>query len=306
MSEPQSGVLPAASRHAIFLTLTLASEMGAGARVRQVAAQLPVLTRALAQLEPEGKVGSVLGVGAAAWQTVFGGDLPAGLAPFEPFEDGGRSAPATPADLLLHVRAERMDLCFELVRQLRRVFAGAVSAVEEVHCFRYLDSRDLTGFVDGTENPQTDEDRRAVALVAEGPFAGGSHVDVQRYIHDLPKWEALSVPEQEQIIARTKAENVEFSAEFKPPTAHIKRVSIKEDGVSLEMLRHSLPYGTAEEHGLYFASYTGRPDVFPRMLERMVVADGEGHYDHLLDYSRAVTGARFFAPPGDWLEAQGQ
>ncbi len=304
MADPQSGVLPAASKHAVFLTLELTRARGAGDRVRQVGAKAPPLTRALAQLEPEAGISSVFGLGAAAWQKVLGGDPPDGLQPFPPFEEAAVSAPATPADLLLHVRAERIDLCFQLVRQLRRLFAGAVSVVEEVHAFRYLDSRDLTGFVDGTENPQSEADRRAVALVGEGPFAGGSYVDVQRYVHDLPKWEALSVPEQEQVIARTKAENVEFSAEFKPPTAHIERVSIKEEGKSLEMLRHSLPYGTAEEHGLYFASYTGRPDVFPRMLERMVVADGEGHYDHLLDYSRAVTGARFFAPPEDWLEAE--
>ena len=163
--------------------------------------------------------------------------------------------------------------------------------------------RDLIGFVDGTENPQGDDDRTAVALVADGSFAGGSYINIQRYVHDLPKWNGLKVKDQEDIIARTKDDNVEYKTEDKPPFAHIKRVSIKEDGKSLEMLRHSMPYGTADEHGLYFVAYTGRPDTFPRMLEEMIVADGDGNYDHLMDFTRAVTGCTFFAPAEDWLAA---
>ena len=167
-----------------------------------------------------------------------------------------------------------------------------------------MDSRDLTGFVDGTENPK-DAHRAEVALLPAGPFAGGSYIDIQRYIHDLAAWNRLSVTQQEQIIARTKQTDEEFATEDKPETAHIKRVSIKEDGESLEILRHSMPYGTVSEHGLYFISYAGRPDTFRRMLEQMIVADKAGHYDHLLNFSRAVTGASFFAPPRDWLEARG-
>ena len=156
----------------------------------------------------------------------------------------------------------------------------------------------------GAENPK-DEHRAEVALLAEGPFAGGSCIDIQRYIHDLAAWNRLSVAQQEQIIARSKQDDEEFASEDKPETAHIKRVSIEEDGESVEILRHSMPYGTVSEHGLYFISYAGRPDTFRRMLAQMIVADKAGHYDHLMDYSRAVTGASFFAPPRDWLAARG-
>ncbi|MEM7223916.1 MAG: Dyp-type peroxidase [Pseudomonadota bacterium] len=303
MAKPQSGVLPEANKSANLLTLNVAPGEAAAAAVRQAAAGLPNLNDEIAALDPAARLASAIGIGAEAWTRIFGDATPDGLTPFTPFEDGGRSAPATPADLFLHLRAERFDLCFELTRRWAAGLGGAVETIEEVHGFRYLDSRDLTGFVDGTENPK-DEHRAEVALVPEGPHAGGSYVDIQRYVHDLATWNRLSVAAQEQIIARTKADNEEFAAEDKPETAHIKRVSIKDDGVSVEILRHSLPYGTMDEHGLYFISYAGRPDSFRRMLERMIVADPAGHYDHLMDYSRAVTGASFFAPSRDWLEAQ--
>ncbi len=167
-----------------------------------------------------------------------------------------------------------------------------------------MDNRDLIGFVDGTENPAGDH-RGEVALVGDDDpeMAGGSYVAIQRYIHDLAAWESQPIEEQEQIIARTKADDVEFESTDKAPTAHFKRVSIKEGGKSLEILRHSMPYGTTSEHGLYFVAYCDTPGNFEDMLEQMIVGDVDGHYDHLLNYSWAVTGASFFAPSRDWLEA---
>ena len=307
MTTPQSAILPAASPNAIFLTLMIAPGEAAAKAVRRAAAGLPGLTAEVSKRGDGATLNSAIGFAAAAWDRLFVGARPAALAPFKALEDGPRKAPATPADILLHLHSDRMDLCFELVRRFRSALVDAVSEVEEVHGFRYFESRDLTGFVDGTENPQTPEHRAAVALVAEADpgFAGGSYVSVQRYIHDLTSWEKLSVAEQEQVFARTKADDVEFESDRKPPTAHIKRVNIKEDGRSVEILRHSMPYGTAAEMGLYFIAYGASPDNFDKMLEAMIVADGEGHYDHLMDYSRAVTGARFFVPAEDWLAGQG-
>ena len=278
---------------------------GGEAQVRRAAAGLAAMTADVAKTDPAARLASVIAVGSDAWDRLWPESRPEGLAPFRAFADNGRAAPATEADLLLHIRGDRRDLVFELSRRMRDALGDAVTTVEEVHGFRYLDARDLTGFVDGTENPEGEEDRSAVALVADGPFAGGSFVNVQRYIHDLPAWNAMPVKDQEDIIARTKADNVEYETDRKPPFAHIKRVSIKEDGRSLEMLRHSMPYGTADEHGLLFIAYTGRPDTFAKMLERMIVADPDGAYDHLMDYTRAVTGCTFFAPPQDWLAANG-
>ena len=139
--------------------------------------------------------------------------------------------------------------------------------------------------------------------MAEGPFAGGSFVSLQRYVHSLPKWEVLPVPEQEHVIGRTKDDDEELDDEVKPPTAHIARVVIEEEGEELEVLRHSLPYGGTGENGLYFVAYCSDPGPFRRMLERMVLRDADGHYDRLLDFSRPVTGAAFFTPSAETLEA---
>jgi putative iron-dependent peroxidase len=303
MGQPQSGILPDSNCHGAFLTFRCRVGEATTERVRQAAAGLPEMTAEVAALDPSANLVSVIAFGAAVWDDLYPAARPDGLAPFRAFADGGRSAPATDADIFLHLRADRRDLVFALARRLRLALGDAVAVVEEVHGFRNLDSRDLIGFVDGTENPQGVEDRSSVALMSDGDFAGGSFVNIQRYVHDLSSWEALSVRQQEDIIARTKQDDVEYPSEQKPPTAHIKRVSIEVDGESLELLRHSMPYGTADEHGLYFVAYAARPDSFSRMLEAMIVADAAGHYDHLMDYSRAVTGASFFAPPLEWLKS---
>lgn len=307
MGRPQSGILPDANTSAHFLTLVVDEPGAAAQTLRAASAAIPGLTEELAAADPGAGLASVVGFATAVWDRLFPEARPAQLRPFRAVAGEGGRAPATPGDVLLHLRSDRPDLNFELGRRIMGRIGGAARVVEEVHGFRYLDSRDLTGFVDGTENPKGD-DRNAVALVgaADPGFAGGSYINLQRYVHDLAAWEELPVARQEKIIGRTKADNVEFDAEAKAPTAHIKRVSIKEDGKSLEMLRHSMPYGTAAEHGLYFIAYAASPDVFDKMLERMLVADPDGAYDHLMNYSRAVTGAAFFAPPRDWLEAQGR
>lgn len=304
MAQPQSGILPEANQHASFLTFALQSNADPS-QVRRAAGGLPGLTEELARLDPGAGLASVISFGDSVWNTLYPKDRPEGLAPFQPFDGDGRSAPATTADMLLHLRAERRDLLFELTRRFRERLGDAATLVEEVQGFRYFDKRDLTGFVDGTENPQGLEDRSAVALLADGPFAGGSFVNIQRYIHDLAKWQAVAVPEQENIIGRTKADDIEFEGDRLPPTAHIARVSIKDEGKSLKLLRHSMPFASGDEQGLLFIAYAARPDSFARMLEAMIVASDEGHYDHLMDYTRAVTGASFFAPSVEWLEATG-
>jgi putative iron-dependent peroxidase len=314
MTRPQSAILPDGNRHAIFITAMIDEGSANLARVRRTAAAFPAAAEAVGAMDSAGgprgapldaPLGA-LGFGADIWDRLFPGRRPAGLRPFRAYEDGGRSAPATPADLFIHIRGDRHDLNFELARRTMAELGESVAPVEEIHGFRYLDSRDLTGFVDGTENP-TGEDRARVALVGgEDPaFAGGSYLSLQRYIHDLASWNELPVAEQERIIARTKADDVEFPSEDKPPFAHIKRVSLKEDGKSLEILRHSMPYGTSREHGLYFVAYGADPDTFDKMLGAMVMDDAAGHHDRLLDYTRPVTGALFFVPSRDWLEGAG-
>src|ERR1035438_4495031 len=125
---------------------------------------------------------------------------------------GDRHAVATPGDLLLHIRAERMDLCFELATHITSRLGDALDSADEVHGFRYFDDRDLIGFVDGTENPVGDEAVQATVIGAEDPaYAGGSYVVVQKYLHDLDRWNALPTEQQEQIIGRTKLDDIELA-----------------------------------------------------------------------------------------------
>ena len=301
---PQSGLLPEASAEATFLTYLIEPSPESAGIARAALSSVPAITDEVGRLDPSAGLVSTVGLGSEAWDRLFPSARPQDLRPFKALDGLGGVAPATPADLFVHLRGARRDLCYELSRRLHDRFGQAVSLVEEVEGFRYLDSRDLTGFVDGTENP-TGDDRARVALVGDedADFAGGSYVAIQRYRHDLPAWEQLPVAEQEQIIARTKADNVEFATADKPLTAHIKRAQAKKNGESLEILRHSMPYGSASEQGLYFVAYAASPDNFDLMLESMVIGDGEGHVDHLLRYTRAMTGASFFVPSRGWLEA---
>jgi putative iron-dependent peroxidase len=304
MPQPQSAICAEGETFGIFLTATLAATADAADRLRRVAADLPTLTLALAVRTGEPRLSSAISFGAAVWPRVWAQPAPAELVPFQPLRQGPRTAPATPADLFLHFHSPRHDANFALARAVIGRLAGAVQVVEEIHGFRSPDCRDLTGFVDGTENPQGDE-RPAVALVGdEDPaFAGGSYVAVQRYVHDLSRWEELLVTEQEGVIGRGKVDDHELEEGRKPPTAHIARVVIEENGEELQILRHSLPYGTTTENGLYFVAYGRSPGPFRRMLQRMVGPAEDGLSDRLLDYTRAVTGGAFFAPSVDFLEA---
>jgi len=299
MTQPQSAICAETGSFGLFLTLVLAGTEDQA--VRRALASIPALTRTVAGQMAEPALVSAVAIAATVWPRLMGPHLPEGLVPFQALADGPRRAPATPADLFIHLHSPRHDANFALARRIMAALGGHVRLVEEIHGFKHQGGRDLTGFVDGTENAKG-PDRATVALVADGPFAGGSHVSLQRYVHGLNRWESLAVTEQEAVIGRTKADDVELADSVKPPTAHIARVVIEEDGAELEILRHSLPYGSTAEAGLYFVAYGSSPRPFRQMLERMVLRDAEGHCDRLLEFSQPVTGAAFFAPSLALLE----
>ncbi|MGE5547038.1 MAG: Dyp-type peroxidase [Solirubrobacterales bacterium] len=299
---PQTAILPEGEDFAIFLTFTLVDGCDP-AVIRRAAARLPALTAAVAERTGEPGLSSAVGFGAGVWPGLFGAARPAELAPFATVAAGDRAAPATPADLFVHIHSPRHDANFALARTVAATLGKEVRLVEEIHGFKHLGGRDLTGFVDGTENPKGDERPDAALVGAEDPaFAGGSYVSIQRWVHQLCRWETLSLAEQEAAIGRTKDGDEELDDGAKPPSAHIARVVIEEDGEELQVVRHSMPYGTTSEHGLYFVAYGRSPAPFRRMLERMVLPDETGAYDRLMDFSRPVTGASFFVPSLEFLE----
>ncbi|HZY46404.1 MAG TPA: Dyp-type peroxidase, partial [Candidatus Bathyarchaeia archaeon] len=182
---------------------------------------------------------------------------------------------------------------------------SAISVVDEVHGFRFFDSRDLIGFVDGTENPKGQEAADATLITSEDPtFAAGSYVIVQKYLHDLSGWNALATEKQEQIIGRTKSSDIELDDKVKPTYAHNALNKVVRDGKEIKILRDNMPFGNVsqKEWGTYYIAYSKSPSTTEEMLQNMFVGKPSGNYDRLLDYSRAVTGCLFFVPSATFLE----
>ena len=231
MATPQHGILEEADRFAYFLVLGARDGTGPDRALARVVAAVPALATAVAGLDPAARLRCVLGIGARLWGRMLPGKRPRELRPFDPIDGARLHAPSTGGDVLLHIVSGRADLNFELARRARQALAPYTGLLEEVAGFRYLDSRDLTGFIDGTENPKGDE-RANVALVGgEDPtFAGGSYVLTQRYVHDLDRWARVPTAAQERVIGRTKGDSVELGEQAKPATAHISRVVIEADG----------------------------------------------------------------------------
>jgi putative iron-dependent peroxidase len=304
MPQPQSGILPEPGPAALFLILRV--RPGQERAAARAAARVPGLTGKVGAFDPRARLVSAVSVGPALWAAVSPGRQPKGLHPFRALEAEGRAAPATGGDVLLHAVSRRPDLTVELGLRFQAALGDTAEVLDEVHGFRYLDSRDLTGFIDGTENPKGRE-RAGVALIGEEDpaFAGGSLVFTQRYVHDLRRWATLPVREQERVIGRTKRDSRELADRVRPETAHISRVVIEEDGRELEIVRHSFPYARAGEAGLFFIAYTRDLAIPERMLTRMMGTAGDGLHDRLMDFTRAVSGATFFAPSLEGLRALG-
>lgn len=293
------------TRAAIFLVVTVTPGREAENAVRSLCADLSGLVRAVGFRDLEGGLSCVFGVGSEAWDRFFGAPRPKDLHPFREIR-GTHHAVATPGDLVFHIRAARMDLCFELATHLMGRLGGLVATEDEVHGFSYFDDRDLMGFVDGTENPVDGAAIAATIIGDEDPdFAGGSYVIVQKYLHDLAAWNRVPVAEQERIVGREKLSDIELSDAAKPSYAHNVLTSIEENGEPLEILRDNMPFGNVGkgEFGTYFIGYARSPGRIERMLENMFIGLPPGNYDRLLDFSRAVTGSLFFIPSVSFLDA---
>ena len=290
---------------AMYLVLTINSEPAHLNAVRALCTDMPALLRSVGFRDLDGRLSCILGFGSQAWDRLFGLPRPKELHPFKEIQ-GVHHAVSTPGDLMLHIRATRMDLCFELATQVISRLGDAVAVVDETHGFRYFDARDLIGFVDGSENPTGAEAVAATVIGDEdSAFAGGSYVIVQKYLHDLAGWNALPVEMQEKIIGRSKQTNIELDDDVKPTWAHNALTVIEEDGEELDIVRSNMPFGEVGkgEFGTYFIGYSKSPRRIEQMLENMFVGRPPGNYDRLLDFSRAITGTLFFVPSVDFLDA---
>lgn len=294
------------SKVAIFLVVTINPGDENRATVLSLCANLSALLRAVGFRALDEGLSCIMGFGSDAWDHLFGLPRPAELHPFHEIRSGPRHAVSTAGDLLFHIRAKRMDLCFELATHIMARLSGAVSTADEVHGFRYFDERDVLGFVDGTENPTGTAAADAVFIGDEDPaFAGGSYVIVQKYLHNLEAWNNLSTEAQERIIGRSKVSDIELDDSVKPTSAHNALTTIEENGREVKILRDNMPFGRpgSGEFGTYFIGYSRSPRTIEQMLENMFIGRPPGNYDRILDFSTAVTGNLFFIPTSTFLES---
>jgi putative iron-dependent peroxidase len=306
--EPQAVLGPLTSA-AIFLVVTV--DAGGEDVVREFLPEIGGLTRAIGFRSGSGGLTCVTGIAAEVWDRLFAGARPAELHPFREVRGARHTAPGTPGDLLFHIRAERMDLCFELETQIMARLGRAVTVQDEVQGFRYFDRRDLLGFVDGTENPTGADAYAAVTIGGLDPgqdpaFTGGSYVIVQKYLHDLAAWNALPAEAQELAVGRTKLADIELPDDRKPADSHVALTTIVDpDGTERKIVRDNMPFGAPGrgEFGTYFIGYSATPSIIERMLENMFTGLPPAHHDRLLDFSTAVTGTLFHVPTAGFLDA---
>ncbi|MFC4125835.1 Dyp-type peroxidase [Nocardia rhizosphaerae] len=303
MGEPQP-ILEPLTPAAIFLVATI--DEGGEPAVRDLLADISGLRRSIGFRVPGDGLSCVTSIGSAAWDRLFTGPKPAELHEFPGFVGPIHSAPATPGDLLFHIRGETQGPCFELAMVIGERLRGAATIVDETVGFRYFEQRDLLGFVDGTENPEGTEAASTALIGDEDPeFTGGSYVIVQKYTHPLDQWNALSIEEQERVIGRTKLADYELPDDVKPANSHVAvNTLVDPDGTERQILRANMPFGTigTGEFGTYYIAYAATPSVTERMLERMFLGTDEAAYDRILDFSFAVTGTLFFTPTVDFLD----
>jgi len=293
------------TKAAIFLVVTMNPGDEPRAKVLSLCPDLSALLRAVGFRALDGALSCIMGFGSDAWDRLFGLPRPAELHSFREIRSGPRHAVSTAGDLIFHIRAKRMDLCFELATQIMARLTDAVSTADEVHGFRYFDERDVLGFVDGTENPAGSAATDAVFIGDEDPgFAGGSYVIVQKYLHNLEAWNNLSTEAQEKIIGRSKISDIELDDTVKPTSAHNALTVIEENGRELKIVRDNMTFGYPGrgEFGTYFIGYSRSPRIIEQMLNNMFIGRPPGNYDRILDFSTPVTGSLFFIPTSTFLD----
>ena len=204
------------------------------------------------------------------------------------------------------VKSDRMDLNFQASKLAAKALGTFAGLVEDTQGYKYLDNRDMIDFVDGTENPAGDE-RVGAVLVNDDIdiFKGGSYLTLQRYVHHYDLWRSKQTEYQEQVVGRTKMNNIELGDDEKPAWAHNAKSKVEVDGEEVKMLRQNRPYGNALENGTVFVGFAASASVIKTSLRQMITADEKGNYDRLLDFVEAKTGVNFFIPPQAFLDQFG-
>lgn len=292
------------TRSATFLIVSVQNSSEAAKTAKSVLASVDDLSKNIVMRDLNASFSCTIGIGSTAWDRLIGQPTPLELHPFPEIKGASHTAVSTPGDILFHIRADRRDLCFEFERQLMQMLGDSVKVVDSTVGFRYFDNRDLLGFVDGTANPAGQDIPPAVMVSSEDEgFACGSYVVVQKYLHELKAWHGIPIEQQQDIVGRTKLDNIELDDAESGQCSHKTLATVERDGVEYDILRDNMPFGSpsSNEFGTYFIGYSRRLWVIEEMLKRMFIGDPPGLYDKILDYSRPIIGSTFFAPSTTFL-----
>lgn len=301
-AEPQN-VLDYRGDHTIFLVWNFTKDQEAGAVFQRICALVINLNNSSDTRFPDSGAACVMGIGHDAWLRLgLPEPLPKELVNFKPIVGEKHTAVATRGDLHFHLKGSSKSICYDMAASLGQLLDPVAVPVEEVHGFRYWDGRSILGFVDGTENPKGDK-RAFFGLIgdSEPAYKGGSYLFVQKYIHDLKAFRALSVEEQEKVFGRSKEKDIEMPDDQKPSNSHIALTNVGDD---LKVIRDNLPFGnmSTNEMGTYFIAYASTFSTVKMMLDNMFIGSPAGNYDRLLDFSTPKTGTLYFVPTASFLK----
>jgi putative iron-dependent peroxidase len=239
-----------------------------------------------------GGVNFVIGFRPELWRNIVPDEAPPGVQGFNKVVQGteGFIMPATQHDALVWLSGSAYDVIFDMARDVIHDLAGLASLREETSSWPYRHDRDLTGFIDGSENP-TLLDAPIAALLPEGaPGASGSVLLLQKWKHNVAEWEALPIAQQERIMGRTKLDSVEL--ENKPSDSHVARTDQDEFG---NIFRRNMPYGNVDDHGTVFVGFSADQKRLSRMLDSMAGLI-TGTRDALTRFTQPLTGSYYFVP----------
>jgi putative iron-dependent peroxidase len=292
MPAPQSGVFALGTASHAYLELDLVPGKSADSLVEAVASLREPRTTM-------GGVNLVAGFRPELWRTVAPDHAPADVAGFDSDVVGidGFSMPATQHDAVLWLSGSAYDVIFDVSRGAIAALSEVCVVADETSSWPYRHDLDLTGFIDGTENP-TLIDAPTVVLVPEGETgAGGTILLLQKWEHDSARWESLAVHDQERVIGRSKPESIELDP--RPDDSHV--ASTDQDTFG-KIFRRNMAYGTVTNHGTMFVGFCARQQPLAAMLESMAGLTS-GTRDALTGYTRPLSGAYYFIPSSDALRA---
>lgn len=295
----QKGICAEPNLHALYLLFNVVDDDYASVRLK-LASILDIFEH-FDDEHYEAMVSGVIAIGSAFWADIYPDASPAYLSPFPDMQSEDRCAPVLPSDLFVQIRADRLDICQAIGIEVMQALKMHTELVEQVQAFRYLDGRDWTGFVVCNDNPRG-RAKFEIGLVGKEDieFEGGSYLHIQRYRHDLDKWAKLSDKRQQQVMGKTRQHNMDVVDSGLDSHAFRTKI-VGPSGQFPIYLNQSMPYGDMNVQGLYFVACSNHPQSFKNLLHSRIYGDSNGHYDKLLDYSNAETGAAFFAPSATFI-----